>query len=401
MMERADKADVILMTGVTGLVGSSVVVALAKRRANCSFVCIVRSRAGVPAVERVRIALRDECDFEGCPELFRDVLNRVTVIDEDVASFDVLKLSASEALNSVNKVFHCAADVNLGKDPTGKVFNVNFEGTKNMIALAKLLGVDEFHFVSTAYVAGKQTGIIYEEPQNPASFNNPYEESKCKAEGLVRSAGIPFSIYRPGIIVGRRSDGRIRKPLAFYRILEFLQKLKERAAKRKAVDPGSWVDMDMNCFAAASKNVYFVPIDYVQEAISTLLQLKPGNLTYHVTGGHPVSANQILEAVCNVFRLKGVTIGMGRECKTAEEKMFTKWVGDLFPYFSSDLNFDQTMIFRDVPASKSWGYGYEDLRMMIWAYLNDQFSHVQWVDKLLHEDAKHEPNRPNVKEERK
>lgn len=400
MMKQAGRADAILMTGVTGLVGSSVVVALVKRRVECSFICIVRSRAGVSAFERVRTALRDECDFEGCPELLSDILNRITVIDEDVATFDALKVAASGALRSVNKVFHCAADVNLGKDPAGKVFNVNFEGTKNMIALAKLLGVDEFHFVSTAYVAGKQAGVIYEEAQNPASFNNPYEESKCKAEGLVRSAGIPFSIYRPGIIVGRRSDGRIRKPLAFYRILEFLQKLKERAAKRKAVDPGSWVDMDMNCRAVASRNVYFVPIDYVQEAISTLLQLKPGNLTYHVTGSRPVSADQILEAVCNVFRLRGVTIGMDRECKTAEERMFTKWVGDLFPYFSSDLIFDQAMIFKDVPASKGWEYGYEDLRMMVWAYLNDQFSHVQWVDKMLHEDAKLGLNRANAKEAR-
>ena len=43
------KHEVVLLTGVTGLVGSSVIVALVKSKANLRFVCLVRSSGGISA----------------------------------------------------------------------------------------------------------------------------------------------------------------------------------------------------------------------------------------------------------------------------------------------------------------------------------------------------------------
>ncbi len=383
MTDSTRASERILLTGLTGLVGSSVVVALAKEKPDCTFVCLVRGAGGLSAEQRAQDVIRSECEFEGCPEICDEVLNRVTAIEGDVTSIDVDQLAANPLLKGVQKVLHCAADVNLGKDPTGRVFKINYDGTRRMVELAKKLGVREFHYVATAYVAGKQTGVIYEQEQHPPAFNNPYEESKCKAEHLVRESGIPFTIYRPGIIVGRKSDGRIRKPLAFYRILEFLQKLKERAARRKGVSPDEWVDMDMNCRTEASDHIYFVPIDYVQAAITDLFQRGASGVTYHVTGNRPVSANQILCAVCRVFRIDGLTIGMDRACKSSEESMFSKFVGDLFPYFSSDLVFDQQNIGRDFAGLASYDYGSDDLEVLAHAYLSQHFKSAGWVQNMI------------------
>ena len=108
----------ILLTGLTGLVGSSVVVALARERRDISFVCLVRGSGGVPAAQRAREVIRSECAFEGCPEACEDVLSRVSVIEGDVTSVDAERLAADPELKGVRKIFHCAADVNLGKDPT-------------------------------------------------------------------------------------------------------------------------------------------------------------------------------------------------------------------------------------------------------------------------------------------
>ena len=384
-------SDHILLTGLTGLVGSSVVVALARERRDISFVCLVRGSGGVSAAQRAQEVIRSECAFEGCPEACEDVLSRVSVVEGDVTSIDVEKLSADPLLKGVRKIFHCAADVNLGKDPTGRVYTVNYEGTRRMVELAKRLDVDEFHYVATAYVAGRQTGTVYEQEQHPPAFNNAYEESKCKAEHLVRESGIPFTVYRPGIIVGRRSDGRIRKPLAFYRILEFLQQLKARAARIKGVPPDGWVDMDINCRTVASEHIYFVPIDYVQSAIATLFQRGTSGVTYHVTGDHPVSAVQILRAVCRVFRIDGLSVGMDRECRSTEERMFTKFVGDLFPYFSSDLVFDQQNIRRDFAGLAAYDYGSADLEVMVRAYLEDHYGSVGWIRDMLAREPDREP----------
>lgn len=360
------------MTGVTGLVGSAVVVGLVRDKADCEFVCLVRSGGGQSAAARAEAALREECAFEGLPELTDEVLRRVSVIDGNLADLDVEAVAANPLMAGVNQVFHCAADVNLGKDPTGRVYRVNYEGTRNMVELAKRIGAQEFHFVATAYVAGKLEGTFYEkEPTLEYGFNNPYEESKCKAELLVRAAGIPFTVYRPAIIVGRSTDGRIRRALAFYRILEFLKALRDRKAARAGEDAEGFVDMRMNCRAVPSNCIYFTPIDYVQEAIVKLIRNPAKGVTYNVTGASPISVPQIWEAVRSVYRIKGITVGLDEDTGTAEERMFTKFVGDLFPYFSSQIVFDQTNIARDWPQCAQWSYGLEDLKKLVRAYLEE------------------------------
>ena len=56
---------------------------------------------------------------------------------------------------------------------------VSQEETGKILELAKRLAVQEFHFVATAYVAGRLKGVSYERtPSTEHGFNNPYEESK-------------------------------------------------------------------------------------------------------------------------------------------------------------------------------------------------------------------------------
>lgn len=359
----------LLLTGVTGLVGSSVVVALVRDRREYEFVCLVRGGGGMSARERAEAALREECAFERSPELADEVLTRVSVVECDISTMDPVALAADPALVGVEEVFHCAADVNLGKDPSGKVVRANYGGTENMIALAKSLGVRAFHYVSTAYVAGKTTGVATEEAATGAAgFNNPYEESKSRSEALVRAAGIPFTIYRPAIIVGRAADGAIRRPLAFYRVLELLVKMKRRRALADGVDPSGRVSLPMRIASATSARVYFVPIDFVQAAIVALVGRPPAGATYHLTGDSPVSVSQIVEAVREVMGIDGIAAGPGAGDETAEGRMFSRFIGDLFPYFSCDVEFAQDRIRRDWPACEGRTYGMEELKRMIGAY---------------------------------
>ena len=149
--------------------------------------------------------------------------------------------------------------------------------------------------------------------------------------------------------------------------------------------------MNMNCESKASPNIYFVPIDFVQEAISALFLFPADGETYHITGGTPVAANQILEATCSVFRMDGIGIGLERMCETIEERIFSKYVGDLFPYFASNITFDQMNINRDWPESKSREYGYGDLERMVKAYLADNFPEIAWVQEVIAKPADRKP----------
>lgn len=373
----------IFLTGITGLLGSAVVVALLRERQDCTFVCLARKSAVKSARKRAEEIIRDECKFDACPELADMILSKVDVIEGDVVELNPEEMAQHPLLKGVDTVFHCAADVNLGKDTTGRTFRINYQGTKNVLALAKLLKVKEFHYVGTAYIAGKLAGCALEDTPIDNGFNNPYEESKFKAEMLVRNSGIPFSIYRPSIITGRRSDGRIRKPLAFYRILEFIGKLKSHRCSKLGIPYDRPVNLGINFATIPSEHVYFVPIDYVQEAITALFQQPVANRAYHITGECPLTTRQIQDAVCGVLRLEGVSIAPNETSPNMDNKLMSRFLGDLFPYFSSDIVFDQSNV-RKALGNKilDWEYGTKGLETLIRSYYKDYYPNVEWLQKL-------------------
>jgi len=374
----------IFLTGITGLVGSAFAVKLLQERDDCELICLVRPSGGKNALERTKEVIQSECKFEGCPEIADKILSHITAVDGDVVTLDPESMAKDPRLNGVNCVFHCAADVNLGKDPTGKVFRINYEGTQNVVKLAQLLKVEEIHYVGTAYVAGKLQGTAYEHAPIDNGFNNPYEESKFKAEYLVRNSGIPFTVYRPGIVTGRRSDGRIRKPLAFYRLLEFLCKFKSHQCTKHGINPEEWVDLHIGFKTQTSEHIYFVPIDYVQEAITALFQLPVNNTGYHITGDSPVTTEEIRNAVSEIMHVKNVFVGNDNVPENVDTKLMAKFVGDLFPYFATDITFDQTNV-RKALGDKvlDWEYGQKALETLMRSYYLDYFKNTEWVQNLV------------------
>lgn len=376
----------IFLTGITGLVGSAFVTGLLKERDDIEIVALTRSSATQSAAERVENVIREQCELDEHPEDISKILNAVTVIGGDIAEIDPKEIAAMPELAGVDTVFHCAADVNLGKDPQGKTYRINYHGTENIIELSKLLKIKELHYVCTAYIAGKLQGRAIEDNPIDSGFHNPYEESKYKAEMLVRNAGIPFSIYRPSIIIGRRKDGKIRRALAFYRILEFMAKLKKHTASKTNQDPTGYVDLDIHFSAEISQHIYFVPIDYIQEAIVKLFQTPVCGKAFHITGDSPVTTLQILEAMCETLKVSSLSVGANNHHATRDEKLMTRFLGDLLPYFSSDIIFDQTNV-REVAGDKilDWPVGLEGLKTMMKTYYHDFFPNVEWLQKLTSE----------------
>ena len=384
----------VFVTGITGLVGSAFVVELVRQRDDYEFVCLARSGGGRTAEQRVDSIVRDECVFDGCPEIADKVLSRVTVVDGDVVTIDPEQLAADPRMAGVDEVFHCAADVNLGKDPTGKTFRINFNGTQNIVRLAQLLKVSAIHYVGTAYIAGKLVGTAIENNPVDSGFNNPYEESKFKAEMLVRNSGIPFSIYRPAIVTGRRSDGRIRKPLAFYRVLEFIGKMKSHACSKAGIDPAGWYNIKMNFTIAPSERVYFVPIDYVQEAITALFQKPVCNQAYHITGDSPLTTLQIENTIARVLRLDGLTVGTEKVFEEQDDRLMGRFLGDLYPYFKGDIIFDQSNVRRDLGDEVlDWTYGVQGLEKLIRSFFIDYFPNVEWIQQVATTEPDREPMR--------
>ena len=363
----------VLLTGITGLVGSSFATEALRRDKGLRLTALVRGQGTKNAHVRARESVEEQCALDGTPELTEEFLDRIEIVAGDVADDELT--TNKHILKGYDTVFHCAADVNLGKDPFGHTYFTNYQGAKNMVKIAKTLGIKNFQYVSTAYVSGHHDGVVKEDGllPNPV-FNNAYEKSKYYAEQMVRASGLPFTIYRPSIIVGRLTDGAIRKPLAFYRILEFLLKLKKHHCAKKHLIPSDLVTMPLRLEATPSESVYFVPIDYIQKTITRLFFKPPENRTYHLTGNSPVSTKAIERVVGATLKVKGVVVEEKVHNPSMDEKLVHKFIGDLLPYFSSQSVFDLgNVVAAEGAASLDWGLDENKLVMLIGGFFQNIF----------------------------
>ena len=151
----------------------------------------------------------------GADESLYDLfLSNVEIFEGDITSRD-LGLEEKEYIKlcyEVDEVFHCAAATHFENQRADELVTVNVKGTENMLQFANSDKQKRFHYISTAYIAGRQNGIVYEnEMIDEPLFNNEYERSKFIAEQVVikyvESNEIPYTIYRPSIIVGDSKTG--------------------------------------------------------------------------------------------------------------------------------------------------------------------------------------------------
>jgi hypothetical protein len=64
--------------------------------------------------------------------------------------------------------------------------------------------------------------------------------------------------------------------------------------------------------------------------------------------------------------------------------MLERFIGDLFPYFSNDVIFDQTNVRKDLgDEALAWDYDVEKLEIMMRAFFIKNFKQVDWVAELL------------------
>lgn len=171
----------ILVTGGTGFLGSHLLRKLVK--------------TGVP----VRALYRREIPVE-----VKDIADRISWVKGDV--LDVCALE--EAMEGIEKVYHCAGMVSFRPEAREQVMKVNVEGTANVVNLALDAGVKKLVHVSSVAALGRaKTGQMIDEGSEwqDSKHNSLYAVSKYQAEMEVWrgiAEGLPAAIVNPSIILG-------------------------------------------------------------------------------------------------------------------------------------------------------------------------------------------------------
>lgn len=253
------------ITGGTGFVGTEVAAALLKTSDETIYT-LVRAADEEMAAHRLKTVWYD------MPELYSEIGGRIKPLAGDFLQKN-LALSEEQIQGlkgKISRIFHIGAETGIQKSRE-ELMAVNRDGTSNVLDFARAVDQDgsleRILFVSTAYTAGRRSGRIMENDPLPDDYATYYEESKALAEKLVMHSGLPYTIARPGMIVGNSRTGRIRNFNTIYYVLKLILQGK------LSVIPVS-----------SKQKLNLVPVDYVADAIVRLAGHPEGkNACFHLT----------------------------------------------------------------------------------------------------------------------
>lgn len=263
------QAGTALITGFPGFIGERLLPRLLELHPATRFACLVQVRFEAQARETLqRIAAAH-------PE----AASRVSIVQGDITidGLGIVSDQAEQLLSNLRAVFHLAAvyDLGVSKDLSERV---NVEGTRHMIAFAKRApGFSRFHHISTAYVSGNFEGTFRETDLGRGqTFKNHYERTKYESEKDVVASGLPYSVYRPGVVVGDSRTGETAKFDGPYNVLTAMERI-----------PLVFIDGPKDAV------VNIVPVNYVIEGIARLSASERSlGKTYNLTDPDPPSVRQ-------------------------------------------------------------------------------------------------------------
>jgi thioester reductase-like protein len=234
-------------------------------------------------------------------------------------------------------VFHLAAIYNLAV-PADLAQRVNVDGTGNVLDLcADCERLERLHYVSTAYVAGDRTGVVYEhELERGQKFKNHYESTKFQAELWVRHAmdKVPATVYRPAIVVGDSQTGETQKFDGPYYMLRTISQSMRMGGRIPQLGKGN-----------APFNV--VPVDFVIEALTAgTTDPKSEGQTLHLVDPEPISALDLFNVLSREYagretsyKLPPKLVELSLKSKTVK-KAFSGTPSESVAYLNHSVRFD-------------------------------------------------------------
>lgn len=263
----------LFITGGTGFVGKAVLARLLDSSEFDRIYLLVRPGRETSADAR----LHDLVGRIFPKSRVAEVLTKVQAVAGDLTESG-LGLSAAdrrELVANIHQILHVGASTDFGS-PIEESRKYNVTGTYRVLELAmecKRAGVfSRFDYVSTAFVAGLGDGEVMEtDLVRGQRFANPYEQSKCEAETLVRDymKNLDIVVHRPSIIVGDSISGFTPHFKVLYWPLRVMSK--------------NLIPF-VACNLAARLDV--VPVDFVANGIiAIMLSDDAVGKTFHLTSG--------------------------------------------------------------------------------------------------------------------
>jgi len=327
----------ILLTGATGTVGSALAPLLRER--GHKIVYLARPKNGQKAQDRV---LAGNIVWQG----------DITLPDCGVSASQ-----RSLWKGKIDKLVNCAASIKFNESLAQEISRVNVNGVQNLLRLAEELGIEEFHQVSTAYVAGDSSYFTEDDLDKGQTCRNVYERTKKEAEHLVRAwKHGSFSIYRLGIMVGDSETGRISSFDGYYVFAASLWHLRsilltkseqelERYRKEGVFfDSNGMLTLPIYINFSPTSTLNIVPIDWAGKTLAKLIHVPSINQAFHIIHPRPRRIRWINDASMKQLGIKGFYYGDSADYSSRSllgklQRVFDRAIAQYVPYVNHECQF--------------------------------------------------------------
>lgn len=336
----------LFLTGASGFLGSHIAATWLRQRPTNTVAALVRAPSWGDAADRLRCALRNAFHEQGGGDPCSELLSRAVAIPGDLLDGSWAAEAAARqwwgAAPGGVEVVHCAAFLSFRAEDRDSLFQINVDGTRRLLdALATLPRPRAVNQVSTAYVSGGAEGVIAERAATGDGFNNHYEHSKSVSErlvqGFLQSAGVPYRIFRPSIIIGHSVTHRVSSDFGFYKVLATLNHL-----ARVGKAGGAPIALPFKREATLD----LIPVDIVVEELLNLVGAGPAThgKVFHLTNERPLT---VADVFFGIAPLVGLTLQnrAGPNCKrSALDTLVTRGIRHYLPYLTQAREFDRSNV---------------------------------------------------------
>ncbi|HEU4343156.1 MAG TPA: SDR family NAD(P)-dependent oxidoreductase [Candidatus Binatia bacterium] len=326
MVGMSDSA--VLVTGATGFIGRHIVRCFVD--AGRRVIVLARCRAGISVRERLA-------------KIFPECSTQLEILEGDLASPAGIQKGLAPIRSNIGTVIHCAGETSFVFEDRESTRLVHIDGVLALLRALHAEGLRCWAQISTAFVCGRRSGIIYENESDVGqAFNNEYERLKLELEIRLKQAchqrGVDLRIFRPSIVVGGAPATAGGAPsnllLAFLRLLSMLAGKSDKAKVRVRIQ------------ARPQARFNIVPVDYVAKAIEHLTdEPEASGRTFHLVSTNPPIQRDVLAMINERLGLQHVYLIDAAEevhdCSPLEMRVARMLLPYRY-YLRQDVQFDDT-----------------------------------------------------------
>jgi len=275
----------VLITGITGFLGSHILYELIRDDEVKDIHCIIRGKKSESAYKR----LKETLEYYFAHEDLEKLESKIRVVEGNITEykFGLKESQYNDLSKNITTVINVAANVkHLGKYE--EFYNDNVQSVSNVIDLCKINKASLIH-VSTLSVCGyiekERNNILFNEnminiEQN--FLNNPYIQTKFEAEcKLLKEAdSLNIKIFRLGNIMPRYSDGVFQKNVEHNGFIHLINSIiKNKTTSDSLIN----IDVDIS------------PVDKCSESIIKLTKTSNNQTIYHIANINYIKIKDLVD----------------------------------------------------------------------------------------------------------